>query len=192
MQSKRIITAPKTDAIISSDVVDSSSVCGALYISDMDKVWKDIPGFENYYSVSDCGDIYSKRNGRNLKLLFTIKGYLYVIISAKGIKKRCSIHRIVAELFIPNPENKPQVNHKNGIKTDNYYENLEWNTQSENMIHAFTTGIRKDKGDGHYRCKIKKHDYIMIFALRDLGWTYKSISKVYEVTEPLIWHIINK
>lgn len=97
-----------------------------------------IRDFPNYY-VTDTGDVYSMNYGRTgrikkLKLANHSTGYLKVWLPGKGA---VFVHRLVAETFLPNPENKPQVNHKNGTKNDNRVENLEWATLSENMLHAF-------------------------------------------------------
>ena len=74
--------------------------------------------------------------------------YLFVVIYKEGIPYHCSLHRLVAEDFIPNSENKSQVNHKNGKKSDNYYTNLEWATQVENINHAIEAGLMKAPGKG--------------------------------------------
>ena len=93
--------------------------------------WKKIKGHENY-SVSDTGLIRNNNTGRIRKGIPNYHGYLRVLLDQKQIR----IHRAVALAFLPNPLNKPQVNHKNGDKTDNRVENLEWVTDEENRQHA--------------------------------------------------------
>lgn len=97
-----------------------------------------IKDYPNYY-VTDTGDIYSRSNRlngriRKLKPTKDKNGYMVVYL---GKSNKKLVHRLVAQAFIPNPENKPQVNHKNGNKKDNMVKNLEWVTISENGLHAY-------------------------------------------------------
>lgn len=116
----------------------------------MSKSFK-IKDFPDYY-ITDAGDVYSRHSDefnnplgrfKKLKPKKDRYGYLCVDLRTKGTHHHRTIHRLVAETFIPNPENKPQVNHKNGIKTDNRVENLEWTSASENVRHSYYVLHRK-------------------------------------------------
>lgn len=111
----------------------------------MTEIWKDVSGYEGLYQVSNHGRV--KRLFKNGKenVLSGKKdkdGYVEVILSVNQRKKFFRLHRLVADVFIPNPENKPQINHKDRNKQNNSADNLEWATGSENVFHTFVTGRR--------------------------------------------------
>jgi len=116
--------------------------------------WTDVKGYEGLYQISTNGNVKSKNRflpsansrsrllmGRLLKFKSHKDGYRFVALSSNGKTKNHYIHRLVAAAFIPNPDNKPQVNHINGRKADNRVKNLEWVTQEENAIHAYKSGL---------------------------------------------------
>lgn len=110
----------------------------------MKQEWTKIVGFSNY-EVSDDGCVRNVTTGVQLKPIIRSKtsNYLNVLLTDdNGKRKHKNIHRIVAESFIDNPNNKPCVNHKDGNKHNNNVDNLEWVTHSENDIHAFRNGLR--------------------------------------------------
>lgn len=108
----------------------------------MQEVWKSIKGFEGLYEVSDLGNVRNI-NGRLRKPFLIHQGYLMIDLFHNYKRRHARVNRLVAEAFISNPDNKTEVNHKNGNKTDNRAENLEWTTKSENMIHAYKNGLQK-------------------------------------------------
>lgn len=111
----------------------------------MNDVWKPIEGFEGLYEVAPCGAI---RNARTLRWLSPSEkddGYMSVKLFRDGVGRNKTVHRIVAEAFLPNPESKPQVNHKDLNKKNNDVSNLEWVTQAENQSHAIRNGANKTR-----------------------------------------------
>jgi len=111
------------------------------------EIWKPIKGFEGFYEVSNLGNVKSlPRNGTIKKDKILIGGidnggYRIFNLSKNGSNSIKTAHRLVAIAFIPNIDNKPQVNHINGNKSDNRVENLEWVTPKENISHGFKTGL---------------------------------------------------
>ena len=100
-----------------------------------------IYGFEGLYSVNRHGDIYSEKYGKLFAKCKNSHGYVCVILRKNGIRYSKKVHRLVAETFLPNPENKREVNHIDGNKSNNELSNLEWVTSSENTRHAVNVGL---------------------------------------------------
>lgn len=116
--------------------------------------WRDIPGFEGRYQVSTLGNVKSLPRRVNnhtgtlmvkekiIRQRHDLKGYMRVdLVDNQGKRKYLGVHRLVAMAFIPNPENKPQINHVDGRKDNNVLDNLEWVTNAENQKHAYRTGL---------------------------------------------------
>lgn len=131
--------------------------------------WKDIEGYEGLYQVSNLGRVKRSKgkymkSERILMLFINTPGYLQVMLCKNNKCKKFTVHRLVANAFIPNPENKPQVNHIDEDKTNNKVSNLEWVTAKENVNH----GTRNERSSK----KIKAID------IANGEWNdYKSISE---------------
>jgi len=102
------------------------------------EIWKDIEGHDGDYQISNLGRVKSFLRTNFIKPVITHRGYYSVCIRKRNGKKiNYVIHRLVALAFIPNPENKPEVNHKDSNKLNNHYSNLEWMTKRENINHFY-------------------------------------------------------
>lgn len=159
---------------------------------------KEIEGYNGKYLISPNGDVYSTRrrgcNGQYLKPHLNSNGYLKVDLRKGKERTLKLIHRLVAEAFIPNPDNKPCVNHKDGNKHNNDVNNLEWCTYSENMKHAFRNELNHVpglNGEEHPLSKLKKEDVELIKSMKNTNITGSELGKRYNVTKEAIYNIWN-
>lgn len=163
------------------------------------EVWKDIPGYEGYYQASTEGRVRSLsrirmdgayKPGKVLNKNRLRDGYEQVALCKDRKRDYEKVHRLVALTFIPNPDNKPQVNHKNGIKHDNRLENLEWVTPRENTMHAYNVlGIKHPHPPRGTPSKQRKFTDEQVEAIRKDPRTRTAIAKDYGVCEQTICNI---
>lgn len=155
----------------------------------------------DYYTITSDGKVKTS-NWRNtgrvgvLKPAIDHKGYLRVGIMIDGKLCTRKLHRLVAIAFIPNPENKPQVNHINGIKTDNRVENLEWLTNKENANHAIKKGLFHSSAGWNKGLSNTKLTSIQVLEIRKKRetekYTFKKLSEIYNISETNISRIIKR
>jgi hypothetical protein len=174
------------------------------------EIWKDIAGYEGYYQVSNLGRVKSldriiphKRHithhlkGKICKgKIIKAGGYVVVSLGKNNQGKWIKVHQIVAKTFIPNPENKHEIDHINAIPTDNRVENLRWATRLENANNPITkTSIAKSKIGNKCRMKLNKLDYKKVSEIRillskgDKRGYMSDIARKYGVTPTTVWNI---
>lgn len=147
-----------------------------------------MPGYEDKYLVATDGRVYSLHSKRYLKPV-PKSGYNALWIGGKMRKT----HRFIAEAFIPNPQNKPNINHIDGDRANNKIENLEWCTQSENVQHAWRTGLKNNdtiRGELNPNTKLKDSDVAEIKGLRGKK-SYRQIMAMYGIGYGTVYRIMN-
>lgn len=160
------------------------------------EIWADIPDYEGLYQVSNMGRVRSldrlvkgakgldyRIKGKITKKSKNHLGYIKVRLHKDGVRKEFSLHRIVAFSFVLNLQSKKEVNHIDGNKLNNSASNLEWCTRSENMKHAFKTGLVSNKGENAPGSKLSNTD---IFFIRSSIDGCVKLSKVFNVTPATI------
>lgn len=139
--------------------------------------------------VTECGAIYSQISKKFLKVRTNTGGYLVVSITVDGKYKVERVHRLVAETYLSNTDNLPEVNHKDGIKTNNHVTNLEWVTSKQNKEHAWLLGLYREKGSLHYNAKLSEEQVVKICELLQEGKSSKVISDLLNIHKDHIAHI---
>jgi hypothetical protein len=163
--------------------------------------WKEIKNYEDCYEISDLGRVRRTKAspqgktyiGKILKPRIGKTGYYQARLHKNGVTKFLYTSRLVAEAFIPNPDNKPDVNHKNGIKSDNSATNLEWVTKSENMQHAIKNGLwNAARGEHTGSNKLTESEVLEIRRLAKQGISQYVLSAKFGVAPSTIFFIKTK
>jgi hypothetical protein len=147
------------------------------------EIWKPIKSFEGLYEVSNLGRVRSLRRDIIMRTRQRNDGYVSCTLSNCGKVKNKLIHRLVAEAFIPNHKNKPEVNHIDGNKQNNCIRNLQWVTASENQIHSIKIGLRKGS---------RLHNGGSVLLTKDMNDEINFIASLtgrekWEVVDELLW-----
>lgn len=164
--------------------------------------WRKVKKYEGYFRISENGLVRGEQrsimrlSGRLLNLKARLKksridGKGYAVVSLGKNNKMVSylVHRLVAEAFIPNPNNKPEVNHKDGNKLNNHVSNLEWVTKKENETHALINGL-KPYGERVHTAKIEEWDVLVIRKRIRNGETQSVVAKDYGLSQPTVSEIV--
>lgn len=160
----------------------------------MEEVWVKVDWLDWDFDieVSNFGNIKKSSTKTLRKLNLTKQGYYHISLFKKGKTYAKKVHRLVAQAFIPNPENKPCVNHRDGEKSNNNVNNLEWVTYSENSIHALKNKLSKGKkGEEHSQSKLSESQVIQILNEGKYD-TFQAISDKWGVDRKQIEKILKR
>lgn len=152
------------------------------------EIWKDVVGYEGLYQVSNYARIKRLQNKgcRNERILkYGIqRGYHCHVLCKLGKHTNISAHRMAAIAFIPNPDNKPYINHIDSDKSNNHISNLEWCTQKENVAHSFKHGFRTGiRGERNANAKLSDLSMRTIAFMCELGFSQKRLAQEYGVCQ---------
>ena len=152
-------------------------------------MWKEAYGFNNYL-CNEKGEIYSLLSAKIMKTHNDKDGYQCLRMTIeKGKAVTVKAHRLIAQTFLPNPENKQYVNHKDGNKKNNAISNLEWCTAKENANHAIKTGLKNDSGTHNTRASCDEEVLKKIRKLISEGKTNTEIEKITGISNGVVSHI---
>ena len=150
-----------------------------------------INGKETDYLCNDLGQVFSLKRGHKLELTYNLlwHGYYMCYLYVDGKRHDLLLHRIIASTFVSNPSNKKQVNHKNGIKTDNRAVNLEWVSQSQNIKHAYDNKLMTKTFKDCYNALLSEEQVRQIRIMIKNKMKQRSIANIFNVSEQIISRI---
>ncbi len=160
-------------------------------MTNIEEIWSVITDYPRY-SVSTKGNVKRNDTGRILKPYIGNTGYYYIDLAQDGKRQNKTVHRLVAQAFLPNPENKPCINHINSVKADSFLENLEWCTYSENGLHSIKAGTTvRVKGIKNHICKF---DEIQVRTIRSIenDFSFRKIAKYFKTSHGVISRIVSR
>lgn len=168
----------------------------------MEEIWKDIKGYEGLYQISTYARVRSLGNGKSLNPIknkaqilkgwINDAGYHIVDLHKDGKRRHLRVHRLYAIAFIDNPNNLPEVNHKDGNKLNITINNLEWTTKVGNVIHAWENGLANTRGEKNGRSKLTQLQINEIREKHKTGlYTNTLLGKMFGVEQPTISMIVN-
>lgn len=159
--------------------------------------WRDVVGYEDYFQVSNKGEIFSKRSKKILKLHLRKNGYVTFCTRLSGRNSKAltfKVHRLVAMAFIDNPNNKPIINHKDSIRSNNCVENLEWVTYKENVEHCILAGRFPYRyGEDNNQSKLTEKDVLFIrehFKSRHREFGARALGRKFGVNKNTIMAVV--
>lgn len=173
----------------------------------MNELWKDIPNYEGLYQASNMGNIRSldkivpkwnkpykrKIKGRVLKKHKANGGYNVVALHKNKNQKTYKVSRLIGITWKDNPDNKPEINHKNSIRTDDRAENIEWCTRSENVKHSYDKGNANQKGEKNAYSKLTKKKVLSIRDKYDSGkYSQIELSDMFNISKTTIHNVVKR
>lgn len=144
------------------------------------ETWKDIPSYEGIYQISNNSQVKSLRSGKKLTISFVPYGFVKLCVN--GVAKKHYVHRLVAVAFIPNPENKSMINHKDGDKRNNAITNLEWCDAKHNVKHAYESNLMPSC-ENHSRAKFTNDQVRQMRLDRSNGLSRKFIMQKFNLSK---------
>ena len=166
-----------------------------IFENKFEEIWESIPGYKGEYLISSSGRVKNNKN-KLRKLQVDNKGYVKIALCKKGEVQQYAVHRLVAQTFISNSENKLEVNHKDGNKLNNCISNLEWCTSSENQKHAFSTGLQSLTNYSIYKSKeaLQKLTNEQTKEIKELyvtgEYTHRKLAGIYKVSHTTIGDVL--
>ena len=156
------------------------------------EIWRDVVGYEDWYKISNLGRVWHKKNKYYVSISSPKGSYKMLRLTTDEGSKVKRLHRLLAKAFIPNPNNKECINHKDGNKLNNDLSNLEWISRGDNIRHAFDIGLVDNSGENSHNSKLKDDIVLEMRNAYNLGcFSFAELGSAYGVTRSVAWKAVS-